>query len=92
MGHLTQYSQNRANIAGSIAACYMREEALGFCTEYMTPYKAGTKHVWEKDEELFVSGEVLTGKGTPVILSAEEAIEIHDFVLQSVNFLDPWRR
>ena len=53
--------RNRAKPEGSMAKSYSIMEASGFLTEYMFEYRATPKRVWENNEDLSMSEDVLEG-------------------------------
>jgi hypothetical protein len=44
---LKHYVHNRAKPEGYMAMGYMCDEALGFCTEYLSLYEHTRKRMWE---------------------------------------------
>lgn len=64
-----------------MAQGYDPDEALGFCTEYFDLYSHSTQRMWEPDEELSVSGELLLGAHRNVKLGRLELDQIHDHVI-----------
>lgn len=92
MGVLKGWVRNKARPEASIASGYMSEEALGFCTEYFSLYTHSIRRVWESAEDMAVEGCVLEGRGKRRVLSAEEAIDIHDYVLRHAMEIMPERR
>jgi len=56
---LKDYVRTYARPEESIAEGYYLEDTLGFCTEYMTRYKATMHRVWDTIEEPTMNDEVL---------------------------------
>jgi hypothetical protein len=81
MGVLARYVRDKARPEASMAQGYVADEALGFCTEYFDMYPHTTRRVWDFEEELCDSGEVLLGAPRRVTLSPKEIEDIHEYVL-----------
>lgn len=64
-----------------MAQGYATDEALGFCTEYFDLYPHSTRRMWDLDEELSVSGELLLGAHRSVKLGRRELDQIHEHVI-----------
>lgn len=61
MGNLAKYVRKKGRPEAGMAHGYAADEALGFCTEYFDLYPHSTRRMWDPDEELGVSGELLLG-------------------------------
>lgn len=92
MGVLKGWVHNRASPEASMASAYMSEEALGFCTKYFHLYTHSNRCVWESAEDNTAVGCALEGKGRHYALSEEEAVDIHEYVLQHTIDMMPYRR
>lgn len=57
------------------------DRTLGFCTEYFDMYPHSSRRMWDSEEELRDSGELLEGAHQNVTLSQSEADEIHEHVI-----------
>ena len=88
---LKGYVRNLAKPEGSIAQGYQVEEALGFITEYMTEYNITSRRVWDDKEEPTMVDEILEGKGKPKLLSEALRNAMHEFVLDNVAHIEPYR-
>jgi hypothetical protein len=62
---------------------YMYDEALGFCTKYLSLFEHTRKRMWNLDEELANVGEVIEGKPKPRILNNMELHMVHEYVLMN---------
>jgi len=82
---LKHYVRNRAKPEGCMAMGYMYDEALGFCTKYLSLYEHTRRRMWDPYEELTNVGEVLEGKPKPRILKDMELHIVHEYVL--MNFV-----
>lgn len=82
LGVLTSYVQDRSKPEASMASGYVVDEALGFCTEYFSLYSHTRRRIWDPEQELRDSGEVLLGRGSHYTLTELEIAQIHDYVLR----------
>lgn len=92
MKDLKGYVRNMARPEGSMAEGYIRDEALGFMTEYMSSFDAIQRRVWDENEEEGVVGEVLEGGGTKRAMSPRLRDVAHDYVLNNTTTMTPWRQ
>ena len=74
--------RDKSKPEAGMASGYVVDEALGFCTEYFQLYSHTSRQIWDPDEELRESGEVLIGRVTNYSLSELEIEQIHDYVLR----------
>lgn len=81
MGVLAQYVRNKATPEASMASRYSVGTALSFCTEYFDMYPHSTRRMWDEEEELRDSGELLMGAHKRVTLSRSEVEDIHAYVI-----------
>lgn len=81
MGQLAKYVRDKARPEASMAQGYVADEALGFCTEYFDLYLHSTRRMWDPDEELGVSGELLLGGHKSVKLGRAELEQIQEHVI-----------
>ena len=88
---LKGYVRNRARPEASMAEGYAIDEALGFCTEYMQSYTVTSRRVWDDKEDPTMNDEILEGVGRPRILTPKIRDWIHEFVVNNVAPLEPWR-
>jgi hypothetical protein len=78
---LKHYVRNRVKLEGYMAMGYMYDEALGFCTKYLSLYEHTKRRMWDTDEELANVGEVFERKPKPRILNDMELHMVHEYVL-----------
>lgn len=88
---LKGYVRNLAKPEGSIVQGYQTEQALGFITEYMSKYNITSRRVWDDQEEPAMVDEILEGKGKPKLLFEAKRNAMHDFVLDNVAHMEPYR-
>jgi len=88
---LKGYVRQRAHPEGSMAEGYAREEAIGFCTEYMQDYPITRRRVWDDKEDPTMNDEITEGSGRPKTLSADIRHWIHEFVLNNAESLQSYR-
>lgn len=81
MGVLARYVRDKARPEASMAQGYAVDEALGFCTEYFEMYPHHSRRMWDSEEELRDSGELLEGAHQRLTLSQSEVEEIHEHVI-----------
>ena len=63
MKFLKDYVHTKARPEGSMAEGYMMDDALGFCTEYMTRFTSTRRRVWDDQEEPGLFDEEPEGGG-----------------------------
>lgn len=85
-GHVRTYYRPEA----SMALGYIKDETLGFLTEYMAGIEGATTRVWEIEEDDGVTGEVLEGGSTVLWLTREARDLAHLYVLQNTELMQPW--
>ena len=73
--------RNKTRPKASMANGYMWMEALGFCTKYLGTHTHMNRRMWESEEDLKVSGEVVKGAARHRILSATDVSKIHEYML-----------
>lgn len=67
----------------------MLEETLGFVTKYLQEFQHVFKRVWDAYEK-GVSGEVLEGTPTKVVLNHTLQDLAHNYVLTNIDITMPW--
>lgn len=88
MGILASYVRNMARPEASMASGYTDDEALGFATEYFADFPHSRRRIWDSEEELRDSGELLMGKMKSVRLSEEDVHDIHEYVIKHSEFTE----
>ncbi len=85
-GHVHRYYNPEA----SMAMGYMKDETLGYITEYMAEFEGVRTRVWNSEEEEGVGGEVLRGAPEFKQLSIEVRNMAHRYVLLNMDIMQPW--
>jgi hypothetical protein len=70
MKTLKSYVRNMARLEASMAEMYVKDECIGFITEYMQRFYVVEWRVWDTDEEYGDAEEVLEGGGKPYIMTS----------------------
>ncbi|XP_010513512.1 PREDICTED: uncharacterized protein LOC104789527 [Camelina sativa] len=89
---LKDYVRNTARPEGCIAECYLSEECIRFCSEFLKK----TTNVQEKMDRNtdFENNTILEGRpisaGTPITLTEAEKKIAHMTVIQNMVFVDPY--
>lgn len=69
-----------------MASGYTADEALGFATEYFADFPHSRRRVWDSEEELRDSGELVMGAVKSVTLSREDTRDIHEYVARHSEY------
>ena len=83
LGTLVRYVRDKSRPEAGMASGYAVDEALGFYTEYFSLYQHTKRRVWDAEEEMRDSGELLLGKGRFKRLTQQEKDNIHTYVLRN---------
>jgi hypothetical protein len=89
MKTLKGYVWNMARLEASMVEGYLKEECLGFVTEYLQSFDAVQMHVWDAKEEYGDAEEILEGVGKPYMMSPELRDATHQYVLKNVAAMQP---
>jgi hypothetical protein len=92
MKTLKGYVRNMARPKASMAEGYIKEECIGFVTEYLQRFDVVHKRVWDAEEEYGDVEEALEGVGKPFFMTAALRDVAHKYVLQNVVVMEPWLR
>jgi hypothetical protein len=87
---LKRYVRNMARPEASIAKGYIKDEGIGFVTEYLQRFDTIERQVWDAEEEYGDVEEVLEGGGKPYMLSAALRDAAYRFVLTNTSAMQPW--
>ena len=85
MKSLKEFVCNATRPEGGMAEGYATEEAVRFCTEYMSKFTAVTRRVWDDKEDPTMVDGILQGKGRPRPMSIEFWEWAHAFVLDNAH-------
>jgi hypothetical protein len=69
MKTLKNYVQNMARPKASMAEGYLKDECIGFITEYLQRFDAIQRQVWDAEEEYGDVEEVLEGVGKEYVMT-----------------------
>jgi len=89
---LKGFVKNKCKPEGSMAYGFMREESIGFMSEYLSEYNATTKRAWDDEEEQTMYDEVLEGAKRDRVMTEEFQKMIHGFVLDNTAHMEPYRK
>jgi hypothetical protein len=89
MKTLKGYVRNMARPEPSMAEGYLKDECLGFVTEYLQRFDVVHKRVWDVEEEYGDVEEVLEGAGKPYLITAELCDVAHQYVLCNISMMQP---
>jgi hypothetical protein len=87
MKTLKGYVRNMARPEASMAEGYLKDECLGFVTEYLQRFDVVHRRVWDAEEEYGDAEEVLEGVGKPYLMTAELRDVAHQYVLRNIKSL-----
>jgi hypothetical protein len=90
MKTLKGYVRNMARPEASMAEGYVKDECIGFVTEYLQSFDIVHRRVWDADEEYGDAEEAVEGAGKP--LSSALRDTAHNYVLRNVAVMQPWLR
>ena len=80
---LKGYVRNMARPEASMAEGYLKDECIGFITEYLQGFEGTTRRVWDDEEEIGDAEEVLQGGGRPYVMTPEMRDIAHQYVLSN---------
>ena len=80
---------NMAWVEASMAEGYLKDEWLGFVTEYLQRFDVVHKQVWDAEEEYGDAKEVLEGIEKPYLMTTELCNVAHQYVLRNIFEMQP---
>jgi hypothetical protein len=89
---LKNYVRNMARPEASMAEGYLKDECIGFITEYLQRFDVVQRRVWDADEEYGDAEEVLEGAGKSYVMSAAQRDVAHQYVLDNAETMQDWRQ
>jgi hypothetical protein len=92
MKTLKHYVWNMARPEASMAEGYVKDECLGFITEYLQRFEVVDRRVWNVDEEYEDAEEVLEGAGSSFVMNPFMRELAHQYILTNISLLEPWHR
>ena len=101
MGHLKSYVRNRAQPEGSIVECYLAEEALNFCSQYLEGIETRFNRQGRVDDHpnsnnldeaciIFPQLGKPVGKPSSFLLTPLERLQAHRYVLLNCSHVQPY--
>jgi hypothetical protein len=82
---LKNHVRNMARPEACMAEGYLKDECIGFITEYLHRFEGTQRRVWDEDEEYGDAEEVLQGAGKPYVMSPEMRVVAHQYVLSNAS-------
>jgi hypothetical protein len=92
MKTLKGYVRNMARLEASMAEGYVKEECIGFVTEYLQRFDVVQRRVWDADEEYGDVEEALKGAEKPYMMTSALRDIAHKYVLRNVAVMQPYLR
>jgi hypothetical protein len=89
MKTLKGYVRNMARPEASMAEGCLKDECLGFVTEYLQRFDVVHRQVWDAEEEYGNAEEVLEGAGKSYLMTAELRNVAHQYVLRNISMMQP---
>jgi hypothetical protein len=72
-----------------MAEGYVKEECIGFITEYLERFDTIHKRVWDAEEEYGDVEKVLKGAGRPYVMTLGMRDLAHQYVLINTTIMQP---
>ena len=82
---LKNHVRNMACPKACMAEGYLKDECIGFITEYLQKFEPTQRRVWDEDEEFGDAEEVLQGVGKLYLMSTELQDVAHQYVLMNIS-------
>jgi hypothetical protein len=92
MKTLKGYVRNMAQPEASMVGGYVKDECIGFVTEYLQRFNVVHRQVWDADTEYGEVEEALEGASKPYMLSCALCDVAYKYVFQNVDVMQPWLR
>jgi hypothetical protein len=89
MKTLKEYVRNMAQPKASMAEGYLKDECLGFVTEYLQRFDVVHMRVWNAEEEYGDAEEVLEGARKSYLMTTELRNVVHQYVLRNISVMQP---
>jgi hypothetical protein len=89
MKTLKGYVRNMARLEECMAEVYLKDECIGFVTEYLQRFDVVHKRVWDAEEEYGDAEEVVEGAGKPYMLLPKLRDLAHQYVLTNISGMQP---
>jgi hypothetical protein len=92
MKTLKKYVRNLARPEASMAEGYVKDECIGFITEYLQRFEAVQRRVWDTEEEYGDIEEALEGAGKQYVMTAAVRDVAHRYVLTNVSVMEEFHQ
>jgi hypothetical protein len=89
MKNLKTYVRNMARPEASMAEGYLKDECIGFITEYLQRFDVVQRRVWDAEEEYGDVEEMPEGAGKLYVMTAELRDLAHQYVLSNAAIMQP---
>jgi hypothetical protein len=76
----------------STAEGYLKDECIGFVTEYLHRFDAVNRRVWDVDEEYGNAEEVLQGAGKEYIMPPAIRDLAHQYVVTNISVMEDFHK
>jgi hypothetical protein len=83
------YVRNMAPPEASMAEGYLKDECIGFITEYLQRFDVVHRRVWDADEEYGDAEEVPEGAAKPYVINSALRDLAHQYVLRNIAIMQP---
>ena len=87
MKTLKSHVRNMARPEACMVEGYLKDECIGFVTEYLQAFDVTQRHVWDADEEYGDAEEVLQGGGMPFVLTPALRDLAHRYVISNISYM-----
>ena len=88
---LKGFVRNQAKPEGCIAKGYEVEEACGFVGEFVSEDVGSFRRVWDSEEDPILNDVVLEGRPKRRVLDLLLRRQMHSFVLENADVVEPYR-
>ena len=88
MKTLMNHIRNMARPEACMAEGYLKDECIGFITEYLQSFEVTNRCVWDADEEYGDAEEVLQGAGKAYVMTLALRDLAHQYVLSNASCLE----
>jgi hypothetical protein len=85
-----RYMKTLKTYVRNMAEGYLKEDCIGFVTEYLQRFDVVHRRVWDIDEEYGDAEEVLEGAGKPYMMSPALRDLAHQYALAYMAIMQPW--
>ena len=88
MKTLKNHVRNMARPEACMVEGYLKDECIGFITEYLQSFEVTNRRVWDADEEYGDAEEVLQGAGKAYVMTPALRDLAHQYVLSNASCLE----